>query len=76
MKRNIAFGFSTICNLKCKHCVATGRAESVKTMELSLAKKVIQELADANVTGISFTAGEPFLLFDDLLELISNCSEH
>jgi MoaA/NifB/PqqE/SkfB family radical SAM enzyme len=45
-------------------------------MELAKAKEIIQDMASAGVTGISFTAGEPFLYFDDLLELVDLCRQH
>jgi hypothetical protein len=45
-------------------------------MELTRAKEIILDMAAAGVNGISFTAGEPFLYFDDLLELVALCSEH
>lgn len=73
--RKIAFGHSTRCNIRCAHCVATNdKPENIK-MELSRAKEIIKDLADADVTGISFTAGEPFIYFDDLLELVKLCNE-
>lgn len=44
-------------------------------MELGRAKKIIRDMAAADVTGISFTAGEPFIYFDDLLELVTLCHQ-
>lgn len=69
--RNIAFGYSTTCNIKCGHCVAAGDTPVRKKMEFVKAKKIIRSMAMAGVTGISFTAGEPFIYFDDLLELVN-----
>lgn len=73
--RKLAFGYSTRCNIKCSHCVAAGEPQDVVKMKLAKAKGVIRELAGADVKGISFTAGEPFIYFDDLLELVDLCSE-
>jgi len=73
--RKIAFGYSTRCNIKCAHCVAAGDVVDNKKMELGRAKEIIREMAVAGVTGMSFTAGEPFIYFDDLLELVSLCRE-
>lgn len=73
--RKIAFGYSTRCNIRCAHCVAANEQPSNVKMELSQAREIINRLAEAAVTGISFTAGEPFIYFDDLLELIELCSE-
>ena len=74
--RNIAFGYSTRCNIRCGHCVAADALLDHKKMELATAKEIIQDLAAAGVTGISFTAGEPFIYFDDLLELVDLCRQH
>jgi MoaA/NifB/PqqE/SkfB family radical SAM enzyme len=74
--RNIAFGYSTRCNIKCDHCVAAGEEPTTSKMELQQAKRTINELAEAGITGISFTAGEPTLYLGDILELLSLCKFH
>ncbi len=73
--RKIAFGYSTRCNIKCSHCVAADDSQQSRPvkMDLERAKEIIREMAEAGVTGISFTAGEPFIYFDDLLQLIALC---
>ncbi len=73
--RKIAFGYSTRCNIRCSHCVAAGETPVTSKMELARAKDIIREMAMAEVKGISFTAGEPFIYLEDLLELIDLCSE-
>ena len=73
--RKIAFGYSTRCNIRCAHCVAAGDTPDNKKMELVKAKEILRDMAEASVTGISFTAGEPFIYFNDLLELVSLCQE-
>lgn len=73
--RNIAFGYSTTCNIRCAHCVAAEETPAIKKMELAKAKEIIRDMALARVTGVSFTAGEPFIYYDDLLELVSLCRE-
>ncbi|KJS02551.1 MAG: Fe-S oxidoreductase [Desulfobulbaceae bacterium BRH_c16a] len=73
--RKIAFGYSTRCNIKCSHCVAADERPFHTKMELARARGIIGEMALAGVTGISFTAGEPFIYFDDLLELVALCRE-
>lgn len=72
--RKIAFGYSTRCNIRCSHCVAAEDVPDASKMELAQAKEIISAMATADVTGISFTAGEPFLSFQDLLELVKLCS--
>ncbi|MDH4318579.1 MAG: radical SAM protein [Desulfobulbaceae bacterium] len=73
--RKIAFGYSTRCNLRCGHCVAAGEAPNPAKMELSRALEIIREMAAVGVGGISFTAGEPMLYFEDMLELLDQCRE-
>lgn len=73
--RKIAFGYSNRCNIKCAHCVAVDGVHDNTKMELAKAREVIRDMGAAGVTGISFTAGEPFLYFDDMLELVGLCRE-
>ncbi len=73
--RKIAFGFSDRCNIKCAHCVASGQSRKSSKMELTRAKEILADMAKAQVGAISFTAGEPFLYFNELTELISLCRE-
>ncbi len=71
--RQIAFGYSTRCNIKCEHCVAADDISQNVKMELARAHDLIEEMALYNVTGISFTAGEPLLYLNDIIELIRLC---
>ena len=74
--RQIAFGYSTQCNIRCGHCVAADESPGTAKMDFDRAKDIIQEMARCNVTGISFTAGEPLLFFDDICKLIQLCREN
>ncbi len=74
--RKIAFGYSTRCNVKCEHCVAADAVADSEKMDLAQAGKVIAEMAAANVSGISFTAGEPLLYLDDICTLLSLCRQY
>jgi MoaA/NifB/PqqE/SkfB family radical SAM enzyme len=55
--------------------VAAENTPDIKKMELAKAKEIISDMAMAGVTGISFTAGEPFIYYDDLLEMVNLCRE-
>jgi hypothetical protein len=44
-------------------------------MDFDRAKEIIYELSRCRVAGISFTAGEPLLFFDDICKLIQLCRE-
>jgi len=74
--RKIAFGYSTRCNVKCEHCVAADDVPDNAKMDLNQARKVIADLAASNVSGISFTAGEPLLYLDDICTLLSLCTQY
>jgi hypothetical protein len=55
--------------------VATEDLQAVRKMDHDRAKEIIRELAQAGVGGISFSAGEPFLYFDEIAELVQLCSQ-
>lgn len=74
--RQIAFGYSTQCNIRCGHCVAADASPGSSRMDFERAKNIIQEMARCHVTGISFTAGEPLLFLDDICGLIQVCREN
>lgn len=72
--RKIAFGYSTACNLRCGHCVAAEEVPKVATMEFQNAIRTIEQLVLSGVKGVSFTAGEPFLNIDEILQLVRLCA--
>jgi organic radical activating enzyme len=74
--RNIAFGYSTRCNIKCDHCVAAGEPLPVDKMAFPRAEAIIEEMARCRVQGVSFTAGEPFLFLKDILRLVRKCKKN
>ncbi len=76
IQRQIAFGYSTKCNVRCEHCVAVNELSKNSTMELNTAKEIIEEMAYSNVKGISFTAGEPLLFLNDIRNLVQLCHEN
>ncbi len=73
--RKLAFGYSNRCNIRCEHCVATEETPDNKKMDLEKALEIIVELAKSGVSGISFSAGEPFIYFNDTLKLVKLCSQ-
>jgi len=72
--RKLAFGYATRCNIRCRHCVATEGVASGKKMDSRTAEKIIVEMARAGVGGISFSAGEPLLYFEEIAALVHLCS--
>ena len=73
--RKLAFGYSTRCNIRCEHCVAKGDIPDSRKMNHDKAKEIIGEMARANVGGISFSAGEPFLYINEISELVKLCGQ-
>ncbi len=45
-------------------------------MDLARAKAIVSEMASAHVKGISFTAGEPLLFLNDIVELLVVCKKN
>jgi len=74
--RKSAFGYSTQCNIKCEHCVAAQDSNSHAKMDLPRARSIIDEMAGANVSAISFTVGEPLIFLNDILSLVRLCNKH
>ncbi len=74
--RKLAFGYSTRCNIRCEHCVATGDLPAGRTMDLDKAKEIIAGMVRAGVGGVSFSAGEPFLYFNQIAELVELCRQN
>jgi len=61
----VVWNYTWACNLRCKHCYASAgpkpRPEELSTRE---ALRVVRELADAGVTIIAFSGGEPLMRKD------------
>jgi len=73
--RQLAFGYSTKCNIRCGHCVAAGQVQSTSKMGIDIARNIIIDMAECGVSGISFTAGEPLLFLDDICSLVQICKD-
>jgi len=44
--RQIAFGYSTKCNIRCGHCVAADASPGTAKMDFDRAKDIIQEMGE------------------------------
>ena len=73
--RKLAFGYSTRCTSRCRHCVATEDVAAGRKMDHDRAKAHIVKMGQAGVGGISFSAGEPLLYFDEIAALVKLCSQ-
>jgi len=56
--------------------VATEDIPDGRKMDHEKAKEIIVGMAGAGVGGISFSAGEPFLYFDEIAELVKLCRQN
>jgi len=71
----IVWNFTNQCNLKCKHCYQNA-TPSALTNELTTeeALKLVEQFAEADVTTISFSGGEP-LFRRDIYEVAGRAKE-
>ena len=53
--------------------MATEDLSADKKMDSDRAREIIVEMAQAGVGGISFSAGEPFLYFNEIVALVKLC---
>jgi len=56
--------------------VAADVSPGASKMDFVRAKEIIEEMAASQVTGISFTAGEPLIFMDDICGLIRVCRQN
>ncbi len=64
------------CNFRCKWCYGQSTQFDIKdTMDVGLAKKLVDCVAEAGVKRINFIGGEP-TLWKDLFEIITYCKEN
>jgi radical SAM protein with 4Fe4S-binding SPASM domain len=55
----IVWDFTHKCNLNCKHCYSNSGAVNEEELTTKEAKAVVDQLADAGVTALAFSGGEP-----------------
>ena len=55
----IVWDFTHKCNLKCKHCYSNSGAIREEELTTQQAKDVVDQIADAGVTALAFSGGEP-----------------
>ncbi len=62
------------CNSKCNHCYIEAGPERTETMPIELRKRVIDQTAEAGISHIKFSGGEPTIL-DDLFDTLKYAKE-
>ncbi len=55
----IVWDFTHKCNLKCKHCYSNSGVVNEQELSTQEAKAVVDQLAEAGVTALAFSGGEP-----------------
>ncbi|MHA1208547.1 MAG: radical SAM protein [Candidatus Freyarchaeota archaeon] len=71
----IVWDYTYACNLRCKHCYASAGKPLPNELSGEEALRVADELADAGVTAVAFSGGEPLMrkdLFDTMRRLREN----
>jgi len=66
----VVWDFTYACNLRCKHCYSTAGKPWKDELATKEALKVVDVLADAGVTALAFSGGEP-LIRKDFFEIAS-----
>lgn len=65
----VVWDFTSMCNLRCKHCYANAGKALPDELTTEQAKKVVDELYEAGVVALAFSGGEPTLR-RDFLEIV------
>ncbi|HEX7482020.1 MAG TPA: radical SAM protein, partial [Candidatus Bathyarchaeia archaeon] len=55
----VVWDFTHKCNLQCKHCYSNSGAVEEEELSTKQALAVVDQLADAHVTALAFSGGEP-----------------
>ncbi|MCW4000084.1 MAG: radical SAM protein [Candidatus Bathyarchaeota archaeon] len=55
----VVWDFTHRCNLRCKHCYSNSGEPDADELTTQQALKVVDQLADAHVTALAFSGGEP-----------------
>jgi mycofactocin radical SAM maturase len=68
---NVTWEITAACNLSCRHCLSADlRAEQHGELSLEECRRIVDDLAAADVFQVNFGGGEPFIR-DDFLDLLT-----
>jgi sulfatase maturation enzyme AslB (radical SAM superfamily) len=70
----VVWDFTHKCNLACKHCYSNSGAVKEEELSTEQALAVVDQLADAGVTALAFSGGEP-LTRKDFFEVAKHASD-
>ena len=71
----VVWDFTHKCNLACKHCYSNSGAVQEEELTTEQALAVVDQLAEAGVTALAFSGGEP-LTRSDFFEVARHASDH
>jgi radical SAM protein with 4Fe4S-binding SPASM domain len=70
----VVWDFTHKCNLQCKHCYSNSGAVDEEELTTEQALNVVDQLADAHVTALAFSGGEP-LTRKDFFQVARHASD-
>ncbi len=70
----VVWDFTHKCNLSCRHCYSSSGTINEEELTTEQAKAVIDQLADAGVTALAFSGGEP-LTRNDFFEVARHAAD-
>ena len=70
----IVWDFTHKCNLQCKHCYSNSGAIREEELTTQQALQVVDQIADAGVTALAFSGGEP-LTRSDFFEVAQHAAD-
>jgi radical SAM protein with 4Fe4S-binding SPASM domain len=70
----VVWDFTHKCNLQCKHCYSNSGAIREDELTTEQAKAVVDQLADAGLTALAFSGGEP-LTRKDFFEVAKHAAD-
>lgn len=74
---NLEIEITNQCNLKCQHCgMHANLPHEIVSPSYDQLEHLAQDMARYKVSSIGFTGGEPFMTFDKMLYMISQCQQN
>src|SRR5512147_339744 len=70
----VVWDFTHKCNLRCKHCYSNSGAVEEEELTTEQALAVVDQLADAHVTALAFSGGEP-LTRNDFFQVAKHAAD-
>jgi MoaA/NifB/PqqE/SkfB family radical SAM enzyme len=70
----VVWDFTHKCNLRCKHCYSNSGEPDEDELTTEQALNVVDQLADAHVTALAFSGGEP-LTRKDFFQVAKHASD-